>query len=86
MSSRILVSGVSGPIGTALLPSLRASGWSVVRLVRGVAAAGPSDNAQIVWDPAAPIAPVKKARLIAATATLRPIFGMYFPSPRPGES
>jgi uncharacterized protein (TIGR01777 family) len=57
MSSRILVSGVSGPIGTALLPSLRASGWSVVRLVRGVAAAGPSDNAEIVWDPAAPIAP-----------------------------
>ncbi len=57
MNSRILVSGVSGPIGTALLPSLRASGWSVVRLVRGVAAAGPSDNAEIVWDPAAPIAP-----------------------------
>jgi uncharacterized protein len=57
MNSRILVSGVSGPIGAALLPSLRASGWSVVRLVRGVAAGGSPDNAQIVWDPAGAIAP-----------------------------
>jgi uncharacterized protein (TIGR01777 family) len=54
---RILVSGVSGPIGAALLPSLRADGWSVVRLVRGAAAGRPPDNAQITWDPAAPIAP-----------------------------
>src|ERR1700726_2368029 len=53
MSSRILVSGVSGPIGSALLPSLRTSGWSVVRLVRGGAAGG----GQIAWDPAKPIAP-----------------------------
>ena len=53
---RILVSGVSGPIGAALLPSLRAGGWSVVRLVRG-STAGSSDNAQIAWDPATPIAP-----------------------------
>jgi uncharacterized protein len=56
MNSRILVSGVSGPIGTALLPSLRADGWSVVRLVRGVAAGRSPDNGQIAWDPAAPIA------------------------------
>jgi uncharacterized protein len=56
MNSRILVSGVSGPIGTALLPSLRASGWSVVRLVRGATTGGPSDNEQIAWDPGAPIA------------------------------
>jgi uncharacterized protein len=53
MSSRILVSGVSGPIGAALLPSLRTSGWSVVRLVRGTAAGA----GQIAWDPAKPIAP-----------------------------
>jgi uncharacterized protein len=53
MNSRILVSGVSGPIGSALLPSLRNSGWSVVRLVRGGAAGG----GQISWDPANPIAP-----------------------------
>ena len=51
MNSRILVSGVSGPIGTALLPALRNSGWSVVRLVRGGAAGG----GQIAWDPARPI-------------------------------
>jgi uncharacterized protein len=53
MNSRILVSGVSGPIGAALLPSLRASGWSVVRLVRGAAAG----EGQISWDPARRIAP-----------------------------
>jgi uncharacterized protein len=53
MNSRILVSGVSGPIGAALLPSLQATGCSVVRLVRG-----PSTiNDQISWDPAAPLAP-----------------------------
>jgi uncharacterized protein len=53
MHSRILVSGVSGTIGTALLPSLRAGGCSVVRLVRGQAVGGE----QIAWDPARPLAP-----------------------------
>jgi uncharacterized protein (TIGR01777 family) len=53
MNSRILVSGVSGPIGAALLPSLKTSGWSVVRLVRGPAAG----NGQISWNPAVPITP-----------------------------
>jgi uncharacterized protein len=53
MNSRILVSGVSGPIGAALLPSLRTSGWSVVRLVRGTAAGA----GQVAWDPARPLAP-----------------------------
>jgi uncharacterized protein (TIGR01777 family) len=57
MKYRMLVSGVSGPIGAALLPSLRAEGWSVVRLVRGAAAGKPADNAQIAWDPASAIAP-----------------------------
>jgi uncharacterized protein len=52
MNSRILVSGVSGPIGAALLPSLRASGWTVVRLVRGAV----SGDGLIAWDPVAPIA------------------------------
>jgi uncharacterized protein (TIGR01777 family) len=56
MNSRILVSGVSGPIGAALLPSLRTDGWSVVRLVRGAAVGRSPDNAQIAWDPAAAIA------------------------------
>src|ERR1039458_2411122 len=53
MNSRILVSGVSGPIGAALLPSLRTIGCSVVRLVRGPA----KGNEQISWDPAVPLAP-----------------------------
>jgi len=53
MNSRILVSGASGPIGAALLPSLRTSGWSVVRLVRGAAVG----DGQMAWDPAMPLAP-----------------------------
>jgi uncharacterized protein len=50
---RILVSGVSGPIGKALLPSLKARGHSVTRLVRGV----PSREAQMAWDPARRLQP-----------------------------
>jgi uncharacterized protein len=59
MNSKILVSGVSGPIGAALLPSLKSSGWAVVRMVRGTAAAQSKDNdsGQIAWDPAVAIAP-----------------------------
>lgn len=57
MNSKILVSGVSGPIGAALLPSLRASGWFVVRLVRGQPASETANNGQISWDPENPIAP-----------------------------
>src|ERR1700733_3098142 len=53
MNSRILVSGVSGPIGAALLPSLLTNGCSVVRLVRG-----PSKAADpISWDARAPLEP-----------------------------
>jgi uncharacterized protein (TIGR01777 family) len=53
MISRILVSGVSGPIGAALLPSLKTRGYEVIRLVRGAA----TGVGQILWDPAKPIAP-----------------------------
>lgn len=52
-ASRILVSGASGPIGAALLPSLRSSGFQVVRLVRGARAS--SD--QVRWDPERPLPP-----------------------------
>jgi hypothetical protein len=52
-SSRILVTGVSGPIGTALLPALRAAGYEISRLVRGA----PSSADQIPWDPAQPLPP-----------------------------
>ena len=50
---RILVSGSSGPIGAALLRSLRADGIAVTRLVRAAAAG----NDQIVWDPSRPLSP-----------------------------
>jgi uncharacterized protein (TIGR01777 family) len=53
MPSRILVSGSSGLIGTALLRSLRASGSEVVCLIRGTA----SGQGQIAWDPARPLTP-----------------------------
>jgi uncharacterized protein len=53
MHSRVLVSGASGLIGTALIPSLETRGYEVVRLVRGPA----NGNGRIVWDPSRPIPP-----------------------------
>jgi uncharacterized protein len=53
MISRILVSGVSGPIGTALLPSLKTRGYQITRLVRGVA----TGENQVSWDPGKPVPP-----------------------------
>jgi uncharacterized protein (TIGR01777 family) len=53
MISRILVSGVSGPIGAAFLPSLKTRGYEVTRLVRGPA----TGEHQISWDLGKPIAP-----------------------------
>lgn len=49
----ILVSGASGPIGGALLPSLAAAGHRVTRLVRRPPA-GPDE---VEWDPAKSVAP-----------------------------
>jgi uncharacterized protein (TIGR01777 family) len=51
MPRKVLVSGASGPIGAALLPSLSAHDWKITRLVRG-AASGPD---QITWDPLQPL-------------------------------
>jgi uncharacterized protein (TIGR01777 family) len=57
-SSRILVTGASGPIGAALLPSLNARGYTVTRLVRGSAVrASVTDEDQIAWDPSRPLLP-----------------------------
>ncbi len=53
MTSRILVSGISGPIGAALLPSLKARGYEIVRLVRRSV----SGADEIGWDPGQAIAP-----------------------------
>jgi len=51
--NRILVSGVSGPIGRALVPSLASGGAQIVRLVRGAA----KNAEQISWNPLAAVAP-----------------------------
>ena len=53
--SRVLVSGVSGPIGTALLPALRAAGAQITRLVRPTSRRSSQDEATIAWDPEQPI-------------------------------
>jgi uncharacterized protein len=52
MPAKILVSGSSGLIGSALLPALKAGGYEVVCLGRGR-----SGNGRIRWDPAQPLAP-----------------------------
>jgi hypothetical protein len=65
MNSRILLSGVSGLIGTALLPSLRTNGISVVRLVRGPATGPVTGDEQIPWDPAVPLSPAAVSGLDA---------------------
>jgi uncharacterized protein len=54
-SPHVLVSGASGPIGAALLPSLKSAGYRVARLVRGVAV----NDEQISWDPVQPLDPAK---------------------------
>jgi uncharacterized protein len=50
---RVLVSGASGPIGTALLASFEPQSTQIVRLVRGRA----QGAAQVSWDPLAPVSP-----------------------------
>jgi len=55
--ARILVSGVSGPIGTALLPSLQSTGARIARLTRSGSRVSPPATEIIPWDPAKPIAP-----------------------------
>ncbi|MGC2417893.1 MAG: TIGR01777 family oxidoreductase [Candidatus Acidiferrales bacterium] len=55
--ARVLVSGASGPIGTALVPSLKATGATVTRLVRTGSKPHAAAEAHISWDPAKPISP-----------------------------
>jgi uncharacterized protein len=55
--ARVLVSGVSGPIGTALIPSLKSSGARISRLTRKGATHSAQDEQLIPWDPTQPIAP-----------------------------
>lgn len=55
-AARILVSGASGPIGTALLPALKASGAQITRLTRRGSGHSVQDGRSIPWDPAQPFA------------------------------
>lgn len=57
--ARILVSGVSGPIGTALLPSLKSSGAHISRLTRKNSKHSSADEQQVPWDPTQPISSEK---------------------------
>jgi uncharacterized protein (TIGR01777 family) len=59
MISRILVSGVSGPIGAALLPSFKTRGYEITRMVRGAVTGQVNADDQIAWDAGKPIAPEK---------------------------
>ena len=52
-SSRILLTGASGPIGTALRSSFPGRGYKVVRLVRGAA----SNQDEVSWNPQVALAP-----------------------------
>jgi len=53
MTHRILVSGASGLIGSALVRALTSGGFDVVRLSRG----GAAGAWQVAWDPALDLAP-----------------------------
>lgn len=55
--ARILVSGGSGPIGTALVPTLKASGAHITRLTRSGKAQATPDEESIPWNPPEPLAP-----------------------------
>src|SRR5260370_19218655 len=57
-SSRILVSGASGPIGRTLLPTLKSNGATITRLTRNSAPShSTGDEEHISWDPEQTIPP-----------------------------
>jgi uncharacterized protein len=51
--ARILISGASGLIGSALVPALESGGYEVARLVRGSA----KSRTDLVWDPMREVSP-----------------------------
>ena len=54
--ARILLSGASGPIGAALVPTLKASGTHIARLTRAGRAQATTDEESIPWNPEQPLA------------------------------
>ena len=52
-AARVLVTGASGLLGRALVPTLKARGYEIVRLVRGRV----TGDDQIHWDPSRSLAP-----------------------------
>jgi uncharacterized protein (TIGR01777 family) len=54
--ARILISGASGLVGSALIPTLRAGGAQVVRLARAGAPSRAGEQT-VAWDPSQPISP-----------------------------
>jgi uncharacterized protein len=55
--ARILVSGSSGLVGSALLPSLKGAGARVVRLVRPGSKPASNHEESVPWDPSQPLSP-----------------------------
>jgi uncharacterized protein len=73
-SSRILISGASGLIGTALVPTLEARGFSVTRLVRRRG----SGDTDIEWDPTQPLRPELVSRFDAVIHLAgEPVMGLW---------
>jgi uncharacterized protein (TIGR01777 family) len=55
--SRVLVSGSSGLVGSALIASLKSAGARIARLARPSTVRGTSDEERISWNPSQPISP-----------------------------
>jgi uncharacterized protein len=55
--SRVLVSGSSGLVGSALIASLKSAGARIARLARPSTVRGTSDEERISWNPSEPISP-----------------------------
>jgi len=58
MTSKILISGASGLIGAALVPTLRSNGVGITRLARaGAGLSSTSTEEHVLWDPAQALSP-----------------------------
>lgn len=60
MHRAILISGASGLLGSAVVPSLETLGFGIARLARGESGLLSDDSTKVVrWDPAEPLPPEK---------------------------